>query len=500
MTSPAVPSMQPPPDLSLETGCTEPSKVLGSTGELLGHLALALEQEGIRYCQWKGHWSVHRWSRGYGDVDLLVDHAAQIGFRNIMVQLGFKLAHPAGERQIPGVEHYFGFDPMVRRLLHIHVHYRLLLGEYWNLVYRLPLEDQILKQSVRGIPFRVPSPTHTFLIFVFRMMLRQVGRPFLSFHARWLSGIQVPLASLEAASDAEELARLVKRLSPIDPRFFDRCVRSLQGRTGRVERFVLSWQLHLKLRSHVRRPSVRSIITAGVEKLLPPVISSRLAERRMCLAGGGLVLALIGGEGSGKSTYARELLSWLGPEFPTLRAHFGSPPKSLLTRVATAALEVQRSIDRWLRHSPQPGSYLALLQHLCTARDRFRLYQRVHRFAVCGGIAVCERYPIRQNYVHVAPCIPDLLPEKAGWLAGQFRRAEASYYQHMIGPDALFVLKLDPELAVLRKPGEPADYVRARNRVVWDTDWTTSPAHLVDAGRPLPEVLRELKTIIWSTL
>ncbi|HEX6433945.1 MAG TPA: nucleotidyltransferase family protein, partial [Gemmatimonadales bacterium] len=359
MTSPVVPSLQPLPDLSLETASAQTLTSPDASGGLLERLALALEREGIRYCQWKGHWSVHRWSRGYGDVDLLVDHAAQARFRTIVGQLGFKLAHPAGERQIPGVEHYFGTDPLVPRLLHIHVHYRLLLGEYWNLVYRVPLEDQILEQSVPGKPFRVPSPTHTFLIFVFRMMLRQVGRPFLSVHARWLGGIQVPLASLEAGSEAGELARLFKHLSPIDLQFFNRCVRSLEGRAGRVERFVLPWQLHLKLRSHVRRPSVRSMVTAGIEKFLPPAISSRLADGRMHPSGGGLVLALIGCEGSGKSTCTRELLGWLGPEFPTLRAHLGSPPKSVLTLMAGAALRVQGSIDHWLRRSPQPGGPLA---------------------------------------------------------------------------------------------------------------------------------------------
>ena len=498
MTSPGVGSLQPLPDLSLETAPAEPVNSPGSSGGLLEQLALALEREGIRYCQWKGHWSAHRWGRGYGDVDLLVDHAAQVGFRAVVGQLGFKLAHPAGERQIPGVEHYFGFDPLVPRLLHIHVHYRLLLGEYWKRVYRLPVEDQILEQSVPGRPFRVPSPTHTFLIFVFRMMLRQVGRPFLSAHARWLSGIQVPLASLESASDAEELAGLFKDLSPIDLRFFERCVRSLEGRSDRVERFVLPWQLHLKLRSHVRRPSARSIVSAGIEKFLPPAIASRLADGRMQLSGGGLVLALIGGEGSGKSTCARELLGWLRPEFPTLRAHLGSPPRSLLTLIAGTALTVQRSIDSWLGRSPQPGNYLALLRHLCTARDRYRLYQRAHRFAAAGGIAVCEHYWVGPNYVHVAPRIPKLLPGKASWLADQFRRAEASYYDRMIAPDALFVLKLDPELAVLRKPGEPADYVRTLSQIVGDTDWSTSRGHLVDAGQPLPDVLRQLKTIIWS--
>lgn len=501
MASPGVHSSQPLPALTLKAALAAPVGSPVSGGGLLEQLALALDREAIRYCQWKGHWSAHRWSRGYGDVDLLVDHDAAVRFRAIAGQLGFKLAHPEGERQIPGVEHYFGYDPQVPRLLHLHVHYRLLLGEFWKRVYRIPIEHQILQQSVPGQPFRVPSPTHTFLIFVLRMMLRQVGRPLLSAYARWLSGIQVPLASLEAAADTEELAQLLEQhLSPIDLPFFDRCVRSLEGQSAPVDRFVLPWQLHLRLSAHVRRPPMRSMVTALLEKLLPPAVASQLTDARMRPSGGGLVVALIGGDGSGKSTCARELHSWLAPVFPSMRAHLGNPPRSLLTLVAGAALKLQHNVECWLHRSPRPGSHLELLRHLCTARDRYRLYRRARRFAVSGGIAVCERYPIRPSYVHVAPVIPGLLPRQVSWLARWLERAEASYYHRILAPDVLFVLKLDPELAVLRKPEEPAEYVRARGRIIWETDWSSTRAHLVDASQPLPEVLRHLKTTIWSIL
>jgi hypothetical protein len=62
------------------------------------------------------------------------------------------------------------------------------------------------------------------------------------------------------------------------------------------------------------------------------------------------------------------------------------------------------------------------------------------------------------------------------------------------------VLRLDPELAVRRKPDEPADYVRMRGQVVWDTDWSATEALVIDASRTLPEVLKQLKSIIWSAL
>ncbi|HYF39575.1 MAG TPA: nucleotidyltransferase family protein [Gemmatimonadales bacterium] len=501
MISSGLRSSRPLPALTLEAALPQQVSEPPSRDGLLEKLARALDGAGIRYCQWKGHWSAHRWSRGYGDVDLLIDHAAVNEFRNIAGELGFKLAHPGGERQLPGVEHYFGLDPEVPRLLHLHVHYRLLLGEYWKCVYRLPIERQILEQSVPGQPFRVPSPTHTFLIFVLRMMLRQVGRPLLSARARWLGGIQVPLASLQAASDATALGKLLEQHLPqIDIPFFEACVRSLDGRSSWADRILLPWQLHLKLRAYVRRPPAAALVSALLERVLPASIADYLTDACMRPSGGGVVVALIGGDGSGKSTCARELHQWLAPELSVMRAHLGNPSRSLLTLVAGAALKLEQAVYSQVGRSPAGVSRLELLRHVCTARDRYRLYQKAWRFAAAGGIAVCERYPVRPGYVHVAPVIPELISAQSGGLAGLLRKLEASYYGGILPPDLVFVLSIDPELAVQRKPEEPADYVRARSRVIRETDWAATGAVIVDASRPLPEVLQQLKTAIWSTL
>src|SRR2546428_401683 len=82
--------------------------------------------------------------------------------------------------------------------------------------------------------------------------------------------------------------------------------------------------------------------------------------------------------------------------------------------------------------------------------------------------------------------------------ARRWRRAERGYYRHITPPDVIIVLMVDPQVAVRRKTTEPPDYVRARARIIWETDWTGTGAHLVDAGRPLPEVVADLKVLVWS--
>jgi thymidylate kinase len=474
---------------------------MSPTGSLLGQVARALDAHRVSYCQWKGHWSAHRWTTGNADVDLLVDHSAMVEFRGLMDQLGFKRGLPPGERQIPGIESYVGYDPAVARLLRLHVHYRLLLGDYWKPVYRLPVERAILDTAVPGDPFRVPTATHKFFIFVLRMMLRQLGRPLLSTQTRWLAGIQPPLASLEAACDHEELASFLRQHLPsLDPSFFIRCARSLRGESGVVERALLPWLLARKLRAYARRPPLTALITAAAEKLLPQEIADALVDSRMRLPGGGAVIALLGGDGAGKSTCARELTAWLSPVFPTTRVHLGNPPRSLLTLAVGGALRLQRLIDRRFNRSPSSRDTFELLRHVCIARDRHLLYVKIHRFATSGGVAICERYPIGENLSQVGPAIPGLLLAQSDRLGKMLRAIEASYYERILRPDTVCMLRLDPELAVLRKPEEPADDVRARNRAIWQFEWSGSGAHIIDASQSQPEVMRDLKSILWRVL
>jgi thymidylate kinase len=129
------------------------------------------------------------------------------------------------------------------------------------------------------------------------------------------------------------------------------------------------------------------------------------------------------------------------------------------------------------------------------------VYVKARRFAAAGGVAVTERYPIAQNRPLVGPCIHAFVAAAPNQrLAQLLQAAEEWYYRQILLPDQVIVLRVDPEVAVRRKTTEPPDYVRRRARVIWDVDWSATSAHVVDAGRPLVEVVAELKTLVWAGL
>ena len=48
---------------------------------------------------------------------------------------------------MPGMESFLGFDPTTGTLLHLDVHYRLVLGEQLIKNHHLPVEDWLLAGS-----------------------------------------------------------------------------------------------------------------------------------------------------------------------------------------------------------------------------------------------------------------------------------------------------------------------------------------------------------------
>ena len=85
-------------------------------------------------------------------------------------------------------------------------------------------------------------------------------------------------------------------------------------------------------------------------------------------------------------------------------------------------------------------------------------------------------------------------------LARRMAALEESYYARMPRPEHVFVLDVDPDLAVRRKTDEPSDYVRARAEQMRRADWTGTKATHIDAGRPLPVVLAQLRELVWAAL
>src|SRR5215211_6969672 len=116
---------------------------------IVEELCHILRAENIDYCHWKSNNMLERSANGDNDLDLLINRADGSRFTEILFRLGFKQAHAPGEKQMPGVLDYYGYDEQAEKWVHVHAHYQLIMGHDMTKNFRLALERPYLASAVQ---------------------------------------------------------------------------------------------------------------------------------------------------------------------------------------------------------------------------------------------------------------------------------------------------------------------------------------------------------------
>jgi len=483
---------------------------------LVCRLLTILRTERVVFCHWKSNNLLNKSARGDTDLDLLVRRSDVQRFVEVLYRLGFKETRGlAAEKQVPGIVSYFGYDADSGKIINVHAHYQLILGHDNTKNYRLPLDEAFLETAVQEGQFLIPAPEFEFIIFVFRMVLK---------HSTWdaLLGRQGTLAEPER----QELQYLQDRISPdivkeylikylflIDTTLFEDCIQSLRLDANSWQKIKTGQKLQAILETHSRRTKFLNSIIKLMRRF-NTIIQGRVFRNvpKKRLVSGGAVISLVGGDGAGKSTAIEELFNWFSKDFDTKKVHMGKPPRSLFTLAIDVLLRLGRETGNILKQdwtvqsvtNPNiPGLLISLmlLRHVFTARDRYRIYVKMRRFAINGGLVISDRWYLPNICLMDGPKIRQGLGKDQNKRFLRFlMKTEEKYYVRMKAPDLLIVLKVDPEIAVQRRKGDDIAAVRMRCQEIWEANWDGTRPAIIDANRPKEKVILDVKTAVWSFL
>lgn len=477
----------------------------GEALALVVRLCEALRDEDIAYCHWKSNEALDRSASAENDLDLLVSRRDATRFLSTLHRLGFREAIPARWKRLPGVFHLYGFDEPSGRLVHVHAQVQLILGDDMTKNYRLPIEREYLAASQQGPLFRVPTAEVELAVFVIRATLKHSTPDALVSGLGALKANEVrEMSDLLGRADPSRLQATVAELLPfVGTALWSRCLRSIQPGASARSRLSSARRLQRALGAHPRRSRSVDVWLRMWRRGMVLVRRLTRVRRGKDLALGGALIAIVGGDGAGKSTAVNDLSSWLSQTFVVTKMHLGKPPRSIVTRIGRGLWGVGT------RAAVTPGSdgtttepRLSARQvwDLLNARDRYRAYKRARREATNGRIVICDRFPIPEITLMDGGRGRRLL-EARDPLVRLFARLERRYYEHIRSPDVLIVLRVDPDLAVLRKRGEEHEaFIRPRAEEVWGADWAGTPAIVVDANRPKEQVLADVKALVWARL
>jgi thymidylate kinase len=136
-------------------------------------------------------------------------------------------------------------------------------------------------------------------------------------------------------------------------------------------------------------------------------VENRILKKdiRKQMISGGLLIAIVGGDGAGKTTVVNEVYNWLSNDFNVHRFHMGKPRWSLITILIRSVLKIGRLLGFFpfmrseiiYTNDPTllvfPG-YPWLIREICTARDRYLTYKKARRLATNGKLVILDRFPL----------------------------------------------------------------------------------------------------------
>lgn len=485
------------------------------TLEIAKNLFAKLEAEGLTCCHWKSNQHLEEGLSGLTDLDLLALTEEAPRLEKILEELGLVKMEAPGQ-DYPGIEDWLGFDRESGALIHLHLHYRLIIGEKNLKRFHLPLEKWLLYNSFSGDTVRIAAPECELILLIIRATIKIDLTDLLKTVLKRSKTI-FPAATakefdwlLERYDKSKFIALFKEANLPLDLQLFLQFIEDY--RAGSLNTLYLLRTRHYFLRrlqpySRYSAPQAFLLRTGQIIKSLPLFKKDKKRSKKK-LAGRTLFFALVGADGSGKSSLARDLKKWLGWKLAVHKIYFGIPGKQLfryLARGPASAARAAKEFSRRYRLSLLERFFkgcekiFSALYWLDLARTRLHKYRQALELSASGRVVIAERYPLAAFKEMKDPMDGPRIPGRSGPLLAKMSGLEKAYYRKISTPPLMLLLQAD--LNTLRERRSDLDPVshdekcRAVNRLK-----ASEKVCPVNAGADYAQVLLTCKQIIWSHL
>lgn len=245
-------------------------------------------------------------------------------------------------------------------------------------------------------------------------------------------------------------------------------------------------------------PGAHERVTAGVIAA-PRDVDRRDGFRTASLVRLSGVIAIVGCDGSGKSTLSADLFAALRKDHAAELVYLGQDSGNILKWVVEVPL-IGAAIGRFLvRRSARahvqdgekrsPDAATALVVHLLS-RWRRRKFRRMLKRDRQGLVVIADRYPQAEACGFWFDG-PGLDATGASGIVGWLARRENRLYRRMAAyvPALLIRLDIDADTAHARKPDHKLPMLREKARVIPALAFNGARILDLDARAPYPEVL-----------
>ncbi len=471
--------------------------------------------ENITYCHWKSNQHFSNALIGIDDLDILVDRTQKNELIKILSKLNFKHFYTPVPRTYVGIEDYLGFDEETGKIIHLHLHYQLVVGEKHLKGFHLPFEKIVLNNRRYNETYNayLSSYSDELLLLILRLGMKNRKRDFFKKKRFDRSTYQEYVWLKDNCTDFANI------LSQYD--FL----------TERIKELVIdiynckySWSNMNKLKKYLYKDfaayslgncSYNTILRHSHEfsrivyELKKRYTDSNNTFLRRRSASGGVLISFLGSDGSGKSSSIKEINEWLKKVMDVRIFYLGSGDgKSSLLRLPLIlikkVLQKKKIINKTnnitnknLEINEKKIGFVQKMWIYTLSKERIKKLKQAFRCKTRGYVVLTDRYPQDE--------FPGLCDGRRLYnFNGIAARKERECYRiaRMCPPDVAIKLIVSPEEAIKRKPDE-IDYEISKNlteRIKKITFNNNTKCVEVNSDKTQQDVILEIKKIIWNSL
>lgn len=475
-----------------------------------------LNEENILYCHWKSNQHFGDALAGIDDLDILIERSQYGQFTRILQELQFKHFYLPAARTYVGIEDFLGFDYETGKLIHLHLHSQLVVGEKHLKGFHLPWESEILSHR------RYDQEAGAYLSSYFDELLLLLLRQGMKIRKRDIFKTRILTGSTKAEYDwlkdhCPEFLADLERTDWLTDRIKVLLLEIYGGKASWMKFTRLKHCLYKDLAPYSQGSGLHNTFMRNRRELgrifleiQKRYLHTKYALTRRRPATGGITIAFLGSDGAGKSSALAEIQKWLY-EFMDVRYFYlgsGDGDSSIFRMPLKAGLKIAQKLGIVKKSNNFSNDKLDAVENhklgfarklwvYSLSRERIKKLCKVNRCKLRGFVVLTDRYP-QSEYPGL--CDGPRLENQKGIVAK--KEAECFRMARLCPPDLVIKLIVPPEIAVERKPGEinleTSKNLTERVKAIKFSEHTKCVE--IDSAQERSEVWLEIKRAIWNAM
>lgn len=371
---------------------------------LTNNLLIEFHKKNISYCHWKSIEHLGAALIGDTDLDILVDINDKSKVEKIFNDIGFKLYKAPWFKSYDAICDYIGVDHLSNKIIHVHTHYKLILGESGIKNHHLKYEKNILDNRIYDEKFETHIITPKYEMF---LLLVRIGLKF-GTNKLWntqSSDSEVKNFIVEflwlkkkvAKNDVEKLFNIINKdfsllLNDIwDNNLNNKNVTKLCNSI----KYLFQEDRRFKKSYHIVK-FIRNF-SYQIGRINRKIGFGYIAKKRVS-KGMGFIIAIVGSDGSGKSTQIKTLTKILKRKIDVESLYMGSN-KGSRSRLRKCIENIDANVNKSRNQKKNSTQrFVTMILALSVAWEKKNKIEKSSNFKKAGVFVICDRYPQTKTF------------------------------------------------------------------------------------------------------